>query len=1223
LKGVEEVFGDSDVYEAYPPADAKILLRGQVLMGMLPDSLPAEYLKKRASDRQQQWVNEPMMPVAWTRDYKNETGKSNKIFCTTLGAATDLQSEGLRRLIVNAVFWGLGLEIPSKANVDYIDPFKPSAFGFGAFRRGLRPADHALGVVLPQAGQILPRSNPVAEKKSSTILELKKNERIALVGNSLAERMNLYGHFETYLHTRFPKLELVVRNFARPADEVSIQQRPNDYTKLDDPLLVFKPQTFFCFYGFNESFAGVSGVEKFKKDYLTYLEGLVKQFGTEIKLVLVSPMAQETSPDPLFAEPNKANERLALYTEAVRQIAKEQDLPFVDVFTPTLKIFEKSRGFQFTTLGFQINEAGDREVAKIIDETLFEGSHPTKLSKQEFEKIRTAVIDKSWVHVQDYRMLNGWYVYGGRRTYDTETFPKEYQKIRNMVNVRDRYVWDMAQEKKVAPKPDDSQTGELHVPPTLFGQRDYSEPKELKYLSPEESIQAMKIPEGLEVQLVGSEREHPQLAKPVQLGFDNKGRLWVSTMPTYPQWKPGDPKPNDKLVILDDFQPDGRAGKMKVFYDKLQCPTGFEFWNGGVIVVDQPRLLFLKDTDGDDHADHVEVLSDGWATEDTHHTINAFEWSHGGLLHMLEGLSMSTAVETPWGPMRNKNTPGSYVMDPRNLRIRHFVTPGYGNPWCYVFNSWGQGIVGDGTSAQQHWDTPLSGAQFSGRRGLNPIFNNEGMRPVIGSEFILSRHFPEEMQGHFLYACVINMNGLTRFEIRDDGAGYGGNRLKKMVNEGGTSKQVPDDLLVSSDKNFRPIDPIIGPDGALYFGDWCNALIGHMQYSQRDPNRDKMRGRIFRLVNKNKALLRPITQYRKSVPDLLDQLKTYEPRTRYRARIELRDRPKAEVVVAVKNWVAELNQKNTTHDLHLCEALWVLQSHHAVNRDLLVKVLKAPTGEARAAAVRVLADEWDWISDPYELLKPMVRDEFPRVRVETLRALSFLKTPDSIKTALEAAELPLDYWTDYTLQMTVGANQDIWRKSLDNNDLKLSAKAMEYLKDYDLISKPGGAAYKIIKQLLAGGMEDSAREKAYQELLKMRGSTRNGREIFNRLCVVCHKVGDQGVEYGPDLTDVGSRLKPLELVESIMDPNAKLDPKYATTNVETKDGEAFTGFIMKETPEILTLRVASGKDLDFQKSNLSKQETIKQSSMPEGLAGGMSGAEFLDMVEYLKSLTKK
>ena len=255
----------------------------------------------------------------------------------------------------------------------------------------------------------------------------------------------------------------------------------------------------------------------------------------------------------------------------------------------------------------------------------------------------------------------------------------------------------------------------------------YSEaPEGPRILSPEEFIKSCSVPPGFEVKLFADEKQFPELAKPVQLGFDGKGRLWVATMPTYPMWKPGQPKPSDKLLILEDTDGDGKADKCTTFYDKLHCPTGFEFWNGGVLVVDQPRLLFLKDTDRDDRADEVVHLIDGWATQDTHHTINAFEYGPGGLLYMLEGVSMSTTVETPWGPFRNFGSSGSYVLDPRTLKVRHFNTPGYGNPWCYVFNEWGQGFCGDGTGANQHWDTPLSGAQFAGRKGLNPVFPIEG-----------------------------------------------------------------------------------------------------------------------------------------------------------------------------------------------------------------------------------------------------------------------------------------------------------------------------------------------------------------------------------------------------------------------------------------------------------------------------------------------------------------
>ena len=144
LNGVTDVFADSDVYEAHPPKDVKILLRGLVLENMKPDSKPST--RDRKKDRP---INDPAMAVAWTRNYKWPSGKTSKIFCTTMGAATDLQSEGLRRVIVNATYAGLGMEVPKKANVDYVDPYKPLFYGFNSFRRGIKPADHALGKVLP------------------------------------------------------------------------------------------------------------------------------------------------------------------------------------------------------------------------------------------------------------------------------------------------------------------------------------------------------------------------------------------------------------------------------------------------------------------------------------------------------------------------------------------------------------------------------------------------------------------------------------------------------------------------------------------------------------------------------------------------------------------------------------------------------------------------------------------------------------------------------------------------------------------------------------------------------------------------------------------------------------------------------------------------------------------------------------------------------------------
>ncbi len=150
LRGVSEVHGDSGVYETHPSPDSTILLRGQVLAGMKPTDAPAEGMKKRRSDNQEQGMNDPMMPLAWTRVHTTPSGKKARVFTTTMGAASDFTNEGFRRLVVNGVLWSMGLEIPAKTDVTLVDPFEPTAYAFNGFRAGVKPTDHALGKPVPQ-----------------------------------------------------------------------------------------------------------------------------------------------------------------------------------------------------------------------------------------------------------------------------------------------------------------------------------------------------------------------------------------------------------------------------------------------------------------------------------------------------------------------------------------------------------------------------------------------------------------------------------------------------------------------------------------------------------------------------------------------------------------------------------------------------------------------------------------------------------------------------------------------------------------------------------------------------------------------------------------------------------------------------------------------------------------------------------------------------------------
>jgi len=1075
-----------------------------------------------------------------------------------------------------------------------------------------------------------PRPARAPLPSSSLPLEVIEGERIAVVGNSTAERMNLFGHFESLLHQRFPGKHLVVRNFARPADEVGNRQRPGDYTKLDDPLAAFGADTYLLFFGFNESFAGPGGVSTFQVDYGKLLDELARKYprddsGAAPRFVIMSPIAVEPSGNPFLPDAAAQNANLVLYRDAARAVAAERGIAFVDLFDATQREFAAQPGLQHTINGCHVNEAGDAFAAGVLDRALF-GRPAPPLPADRFERLRAAVNDKSWVHLQDYRMVNGWYVYGGRRTYDTETFPREFLKLRGMAAVRDRYVWDIAAGKPVAEQPDDSGTGELIEPTTRFGEprQAYSENAEggPTILPPADLIKTCTVPPGFELKLFADESRFPEIAKPVQLAFDSQGRLWVATMPSYPQWKPGDPPPSDKLVILDDTDGDGQADRSTVFYDQLHCPTGFQFFDGGVLVMDQPRMLWLKDADGDDKADVVVHVLDGFATEDTHHTAGAFEASPGGLLHMLEGVAMSTALETPWGPFRNFGSSGAYVLDPRTWKIRHFKTPGYGNPWCYVFNEWGQGICGDGTGGSQHWDTPLSGAQYGGRKGMNPVFDNEKMRPVVGSDYLRTRQFPDDVQDQFIYACVINTNGMPRWTISDDGAGYKGERVRRDPQDPATAF----DLIKSTDKHFRPVDPQIGPDGALWFGDWANPLIGHMQYSQRDPNRDHVHGRIYRLVYKEKPLLTPDTQAGKSVREVLDQLEAHEWRTRYRARADLQARPRGEVLDAVTAWleaIAKRSLPGVVIDRLRTEALWLQQSFHAVDPGLLDQVLGAETPDARAAATRVLADERDRIADAETRLSKQAVDPHPRVRTEAVRGLSFFATPSAMQAVVAAANVePSDRYVAYTCDAALAAHVPFWRKAHAAGTFV--AKGSPAARIVDSVLGLERKSQEIIPSLAIltskEPQPEEARNKAMQALADIKGGNpKNGKAVFHRVCIACHKAGGEGSDFGPNMDDVGARLSPYKLVESIIDPNADVAEKYLSTSILTNDGRSIVGLLIGETPEEVV--IFDGKDRKtIAMDDIDERTQLRQSSMPEGLAATLSPNEFLDVIAFLKKL---
>ena len=237
-------------------------------------------------------------------------------------------------------------------------------------------------------------------------------------------------------------------------------------------------------------------------------------------------------------------------------------------------------------------------MAEVIDRALFAGQAAPKRDPKTLEKLRQAVLDKNFYWFNRYRVMDGYNVYGGRafekyaeQQSNYEDQQREMEILDVMTTNRDKRIWAVAQGKEL--KVDDSNTPPFI--PVKTNKPGNGPNGEHIYLDGEEAIKKMTLGKNLKVNLFASEKEFPELAKPVQMQFDAKGRLWVAVWPSYPHWKPKE-EMNDKILIFEDTDGDGKADKMTVFADKLHCPTGFEFYNGGVLVAQAPDLMFLKDT---------------------------------------------------------------------------------------------------------------------------------------------------------------------------------------------------------------------------------------------------------------------------------------------------------------------------------------------------------------------------------------------------------------------------------------------------------------------------------------------------------------------------------------------------------------------------------------------------------------------------------------------------
>ena len=552
----------------------------------------------------------------------------------------------------------------------------------------------------------------------------------------------------------------------------------------------------------------------------------------------------------------------------------------------------------------------------------------------------------------------------------------------------------------------------------------------------------------LEVSLFAAE---PWVVNPIGMTWDPQGRLWVINGPSYPQILPGQ-RQIDFISCLEDTDGDGTADKCTVFYEGLYVPTGLEYGDGGVYVANQPDLLFLKDADGDNKADEKTVLLSGFGTEDNHHAISAFVWGPDGKLYFQSGVFLHTQVETPSGLLRLDGEGGVFELRPRTLDLAMYNVGTATNPWGHTFDEWGQNFLTEGPQGGIWYLEPAALASLPRER-----VPGTSAPKACGNRFIYNPAWGDEWQGKMILNAFKNKT-VNAYSFSDDGAGYSTREDQPL-------------MLVNEGPNFRPVAVEFGPDGAAYIADFYQPVIGHMQYEFRDERRDHIHGRVWRLAPKNRPALENPKLGEKTAAELAANLSNPDGQLREKSRrmlYELSADDAPAVVAALDAALANVPADDPRAEHHKLEILWAFQTIAEPNLPLLNELLASPEPRARAAAVRVMRD---WLGEysgdeAFALLETAAADDYPRVRLESLLALSRLPGPRNMQIGSVVADRPMDRTLQYTFKHFALGTQETWLPQLQAGTLDLGSPARI---EAALSAVNAGGAVPRLFDLLAAG----------------------------------------------------------------------------------------------------------------------------------------------------------
>jgi putative heme-binding domain-containing protein len=869
---------------------------------------------------------------------------------------------------------------------------------------------------------------PLSALHAQAAFELRDGDRVAFLGDAFAEREQYEGWIEMAATTRFPDCSVTFRNLGWSADtpagdsrcglsllQAGYEPPAEGWRQLQNQLATYRPTLLITGYGMASSLPAGQTAEEFRRDFNRLLDHAATLPGLRVWVFGAPPRFLREGETDDSPEVRAHRQSLAAINAVLRQIADQRRLPFVSLDGLAGKAGLSDNGIHLNSTGYQ---AAAREIEQQLGWSAGKWDQGDAAAA-----LRRAILRKNEWFFHRSRPANMAYIFGfrkaeqGRNAGEIEAFDK-------LVEEEEQRIAQMRGLSKVVPDPERRTESKVAA----------------KTPQPHPNF---TVADGYEVTLWA---ENPLLHKPTQMNFDERGRLWVASSETYPQVEVGQTA-DDKILVLEDKDGDGKADSSNVFAEGMLMPTAILPGDGGCYVGQSTDLLHFKDADGDGKADTRTRVLSGFGTEDTHHNLHTLRRGPDGKLWMNQSIYTRTDTETPHGIMRLKSG-GIMKFDPRAEKIET-VFYGWCNPWGHQFDKYGQSFVTDGAGGGGiNWAVP--GAMYFTYAGAEKVLDSisPGSYPKFcGLEIIESPNFPADWQGSMI-TCDFRAHRVVRFSVSENGSGY--------------AAQEVGDLLRTDDVNFRPIDVKIGPDGALYIADWSNPIINHGEVDFRDPRRDREHGRIWR-VQKKGAPLTPKRDLAK-LPDaeLLGLLNSDHRHEREQAMVVLTTRERTDAFArAVKSWIDSAKDGRTK-----LAALWLVQGMDRRDLGLLSEVLMDGDPKVRAAAVRV-AGEWGRVIGEVKtvaMLAHAAGDGNPRVRIEAVRALAEFQSVKAMDAALKAVSLPRDRFIDYALWLSVRAQGGAWLGAL--LDGKLAIEGREPALDFVLGNLPAGEGMEGIRKLM-------------------------------------------------------------------------------------------------------------------------------------------------------------